>query len=358
MHALLALKVVVLAVDMIDWLTFVVDCPHLPIPAGHFLSITPCGEVDYELAKAVEVIGTYDNVVRVRSQGAASSEYASELYVTGNPAKFIQGHNVFGSDDLCALAAEMVRRVFAALEINDELSIKRVQLGQFSLKRIDVTRSFSLRDRAEVLAVIDSLSTRARSRMGKAQSRGATCYFGKHSRRWSLKFYSKGDELEARGRHKLPEPLRDTPIQAFADNLLRCEVTFRSLELDKILDCKTPATLTPTRLKSLFNEYLERIEVSGRANIPSDELQAMRRCVRDTYLLWEKGVDVRTMMSSPTFYRHRVELLGLGIDIALPNEPNTAEVIPYFRTVYPEPVEVPDWAYTDGLIFDPNKAGG
>ncbi|WP_223930817.1 phage/plasmid replication domain-containing protein, partial [Aeromonas caviae] len=39
---------------------------------------------------------------------------------------------------------------------------------------------------------------------------GSTLYYGKHSRRWSLKFYSKGEELSAKG-HQLPLtiPIRD-----------------------------------------------------------------------------------------------------------------------------------------------------
>ncbi|QIB67456.1 phage/plasmid replication domain-containing protein [Kineobactrum salinum] len=48
-------------------------------------------------------------------------------------------------------------------------------------------------------------------------------------------------------------------------------------------------------------------------------------------MLWKEGVDVRPMMSKPTFYRHRSELLPLGIDIALPNEQVECEIIPLFR---------------------------
>ncbi|WP_408610760.1 phage/plasmid replication domain-containing protein [Kineobactrum salinum] len=62
-------------------------------------------------------------------------------------------------------------------------------------------------------------------------------------------------------------------------------------------------------------------------------------------------------MSKPTFYRHRSELLPLGIDIALPNEQVECEIIPLFRKVTGRPVGIPDWAYQQGLVYQ-SRVGG
>lgn len=91
--------------------------------------------------------------------------------------------------------------------------------------------------------------------------------------------------------------------------------------------------------------------MSAQADIPSEVIEHMPRAIRGTYLLWKDGINVQPMLSERTFYRHRSELLSYGVDIALTKDEDSAKVIPLFRTVIGEPVTVPDWAYSENLIF-------
>ncbi len=342
---------------MIDWLTLVIDVPHTPIPAGRVIGVNPDGSMQYDIPQAMQIEGSFEQTTWCRSQGGDGQGRATELYIHGNPAKFLQGHNVFGSDDVTGLATEVLTRLTDQLDVPADIAIARARRGEFSVKRIDITRSYQFADRAEVQAVLSTLAIKSRSRMGRAQTAGGTVYHGKKSRRHTLKFYCKGEELEAGKKHRLPDELAVTGIKDFAENLLRAELTLRSKEL-KELGLEKGSDFTPSVIRRLYDEYFSRIEMSTQATIPSQELMHMRRAIRDSYLLWQNGIDVRPSMSKPTFYRHRHELLGYGVDIAIPNENVECQVIPMFRQVVGTPVEVPAWAYEQGLIFDPKRVGG
>ena len=335
---------------MIDWLDVVVGVNHEPLNSGRLLCLKPTGEVEYDYAKFSPVRGSYDHAIHCRSQGGDGSGHATELYLSGNPAKFVQGHNVYGSEDIASLLAETLRRVFAEVGINDDVAIARVQRGHFQVKRIDITRSFALSNRSEVKAVLAALAIKARSRMGRAQSRGGTIYFGKNSTRHSIKCYSKGDELEAGKKHRLPDQLKDTPIQKFADNLLRVELTLRAREL-RDREITEGHQFTLDQVDALFRDYFGRIEMSSQIDIASDVIKEMPRAIRSTYLLWKEGIDVRNMSTEATFYRHRKQLLGYGVDIMLPREDSDCRIIPLFRTVSASPARVPNWAFDQGLVF-------
>lgn len=340
---------------MIDWLDFVVPVVHTPIPAGRVISVSPDGVTEYDIPKRMKIAGSFESSYFARSQGGDGRGNATELFLSGNPAKFLQGHNVFGSADCIGLASAVVSKILGSLDIPSDLAVAQVERGNFSVKRIDITRSFAFANREEVKAVLGTLAVNARSRMGRAQTRGGTVYFGQNSSRHSIKYYCKGEELEAGKKHKLPPQLENTPLKSFADNLLRAEVTLRSKELKENLKIEKGHDLPEKVVNELYWKYFGRVEVSAQAQIASHEIEALPRNVRSTYLLWKEGVIPRNIMSKATFYRHRAELMYYGVDISLPYSGPTSNVIPLFREVVGTSVDVPDWAYTDGLIFQPKR---
>ena len=340
---------------MIDWLDFVIDVSHDPIRSGALLSVNPEGETEWQTVKRLPVRGSFESSYLVRSQGACNAVpgNASSIYFTGNPSKFLQGHNVFGSDDVCSLAAGVVRQIFSVVGIQDDLAIARVRQGHFSIKRIDLTKSFAFRDRKEVQAVLDTMATQSRTRMGRAVSRGGTVYHGQRSRRWTLKFYSKGDELQGGKKHKLQPELQGRGIEQFADNLLRAELTLRSIELNELGICQG-SQFSKEMCESLWQEYHGRMELSAQAKVTSDELLDLPRSTYHVYIMWTQGVDIRNAYSKSTFYRHRKALLPLGVDVSMPYQA-TAQVIPLYRTAEGKEVQAPDWAYESGLIYQENN---
>lgn len=63
--------------------------------------------------------------------------------------------------------------------------------------------------------------------------KGSTLYFGKNSRRWSLKLYSKGQEIRATG-HGQDAVLALPHAVEWADKTLRAELTLRGMELQRL----------------------------------------------------------------------------------------------------------------------------
>ena len=57
------------------------------------------------------------------------------------------------------------------------------------------------------------------------------------------------------------------------------------------------------------------------------------------------------MLSKPTFYKHRAQLLEHGIDINLVVEKmDRSNVVPLVRVLEAKPVQIPDWAFDLNLV--------
>ena len=55
---------------------------------------------EYEICNRLSVKGSHDSNITIRSHTDNTIE------ISGNPAKFLQGHNVFGTNDLKYLCCE------------------------------------------------------------------------------------------------------------------------------------------------------------------------------------------------------------------------------------------------------------
>ena len=113
----------------------------------------------------------------------------------------------------------------------DPFQYAAIKDGHYELTRVDVNETWHLRNQNEVLAWIRAVGETAfLKHRGAGQFSGDTAYFGKNSRRWSLKCYSKGLEILAKG-HKLPKELCIPEMIEYAQKALRIEGVIRQLEL-------------------------------------------------------------------------------------------------------------------------------
>ena len=66
--------------------------------------------------------------------------------ISGNPAKFLQGHNVFGTNDLKYLVAKMIDKLcmMDKLELKPtDVEYENIQQGIYHLSRVDVNEHFA-----------------------------------------------------------------------------------------------------------------------------------------------------------------------------------------------------------------------
>ncbi len=185
-------------------------------------------------------------------------------------------------------------------------------------------------------------------------SKGSTLYYGKHSRRWSLKFYSKGQEIAAKGHQlALTLPNRDRLIE-YAQPALRCELTLRSMQLKQTeLQLAANWPRTAEGISQILQHYMKGLNMSDVRTLPAEALDSLPSGCRLAYQTWIEGHDLKTMLAHNTFYRYRRQLLQHGVDIATVQPRENANVVKLYRVLEAVPMAIPDWARGTPLYFDP-----
>lgn len=336
---------------MIDWLKLRLHIEaREKIPADRMFCMSPDGEVKWEKLRPYEVRGSYEANVHV-----STCPVTGFLVIDGNPVKFFQGHNVFGTDDIHGLAEATISRVIETLHVNlSDAERAEIDSGAVDVARVDLTEMYStgtqLYARAAVRAVSDHGSFKHR---GRGLLKEGTVYFGKHSRRSALKIYAKGDELVD---HPLPKELPySTEVVAWAADKLRVEVVLRGMEL-KTRGLDALSSWKPETGVTLYREFLGKLNMPDNIELPPAALEGLPARLQLAYSAWLRGDDLRVTLPRKTFYRYRKALLEHGIDIGTlqAREPKS-NVIPMIRLIELRPAPVPEWAVGTPLYFEPRR---
>ena len=310
------------------------------------MSFDPLGNQEWVCNKKLSVEGSYSSKIQLQSHSE------NLVYFTGNPVKFLQGHNLFGTNDIRHLMRLFFDKLLEQSSLGlcpDPFQYDLIQDGHYELTRVDINESWHLNNSREVQAWIRAVgSTAYMKHRGAGQFSGDTSYFGKNSRRWGLKCYSKGLEILAKG-HKLPDELCIPEMLEYADKALRIEAFIRQLELKRRgLNLVSNWDIdTPTEL---LLECISKLELSDVYMLQDDVLDTLPPRLRLTYQAWLNGDDLKTVLSRPTFYRYRKQILQYGVDISSKSPKEKNNVIPLIRVLEAKPVGIPDWAYEKGLV--------
>lgn len=342
---------------MIDWVSCVVPCNHTtPIHGDRIMRVTPDGERVWETLTAKTVEGSYSDKITIKTHELDGDGMPAFLYVSGNPVKWIQGHNVFGHNCPHELTVAMMNRL---CDLVPELIPTDHQrnvwaIGGFRFTRLDITSMFSLGSNAAVHDWIRSAEFSSRTRHGRPAMKGNTLYWGKTSRRWALKAYSKASELKAH------PPKRDLPadLTDWAEDKLRVELVMRQMQLKEHgLDVAANWSSGDTTASDLYLEYLGKLQMVDNMRVDHDKIESQLPVrLAGTYTLWRAGYDLLTRMSRPTFYRHRKELLAYGVDITHKAPPrDKSNVLPLLRVVEAVPADFPHWADGTDYLFTPAR---
>ena len=344
---------------MIDWVTCKIPFFYAgSLDAGKILSIDRHGEIEYTLGKLLPVVGSHDSRIHIRTNDCDSDGNTTEISISGNPVKFLQGHNLFGTSDLLNLMYETVLKLSSQLHAPQPLNLlNQIKSGYYTVSRVDINRMFSLTNRAEVLSFINVIATNSRTKAQSTVMKGQTVYFNKTSKRWSIKMYSKGQEINL-PRNKKPGMIMLPPeLIKWADNKIRIELTLKSNELRES-GLHLASNWSTIEELDIFKDYVERIQMSSQKQINDLVSEIKLASVRCTYQLWLDGNDPRLMLSKPTFYRHRKALLEHDIDISILNtkeKQQTSKIVPLCKVLELKPAELPHWVYGTEYLFEPRK---
>lgn len=337
---------------MLDWFYCSMEIKHLPIKSGEVVCIEPTGEVAWASPRRLVVCGSHESSITVRSVGGDGQGNATHLEISGNPSKFLQGHNLVGSSDILALGYDVFIRLCGILGLQpNDLEKQKVKNGQWLVKNLHYNRMFELPTREDVRAWLRAGEFKAKSRHGRSTLKRGTLYFGEGSKRWKLACYCKADEINASKTHYLPDEFRHPQVMSFIDNKLRVELRLFSNELHD-LELTEAHKLTPDTLQTLFEKYVGSIEMNDQIELTNEQMLIMPRALQSTYLLWKGGHDLRARLAKPTFYRHRKELLPYGIDINLPcdRSEHASNVIRLKTVLEAKPCQIPNVFFDNDFI--------
>ena len=347
---------------MIDWVSVLVPLPHSkPINGGNVVSVSPDGDIEWSVEKRMNVEGSFGSSMQIRSEH--KDYFCSHIRLDGNPVKFMQGHNVWGSSDLHGLVTGSLIKLIELVSPSTSLACIHHLCKMGRLTRVDLNCMYDLGTSHNVNSWLRAASEASTiCHRGRGQFSGDTLYWGKKSRRWSLKAYWKGGELR---KHK-PKSFTDggypptelQSVQDYADRALRVEVVLRGMELSKfgLLEVQS---WKETSFEEVYNRYVGKLEFSENMKVGADipDLDKLPARLRAPVQLWYEGHDLRKNYSRATWYRYKREILNrIGLDISLPQpkqRPDCSNVVPLVRVLEAVPMGVPDWAKGTDLYYEP-----
>ena len=277
------------------------------------------------------------------------------IVISGNPVKWLQGHNLFGTNDLVALMAKFFSSLYETMaEQGFKPTVEQCEAseqGRYTVSRVDVNETWHLNNQHDVKAWIRAAGEKmSMPYRGKGVFSGDTLYWGKGSKLWFLKCYSKGDEINSK-KSNYPKVLRTPEMLSYADKALRLELVICSKALRE-WGLNEPCKWTIDTPRMLLLKHIRTLDMSNNFKLSSTITSALPSGLRLAYIAWFTGEDLRTILPKNTFYRYRRKLKEYDIDIALVRDVDNLvdNVIPLIRVLEAEPVGIPDWAIGSDLV--------
>lgn len=360
---------------MIDWITSKIPLKNKQIKnTGGFIKYDENGEVIFERKDGVNVEGSANSNIYLFSDN-------ENLFISGNPAKFLQGQNVVGIDNAFRLTELMLFKLLELKVVDFHLFEIDEALEDSDIMRIDINYSFALNNNQDVDIFIETLLNKSKSRHGKATMTGGTLYYGKNSRRWSIKLYNKYAELLTAKEQKKLQNLSAEQynlVMQKSKNIVRVELTLRSLELaelqfknTKIKDKDLKKWIKNTKqynkknfkkldtwnnntmAKKIFDKYINKLDINAQIKLTDEVMLSLPVKLRATYIMWRDGYSIKHMLPKATYYKHKKELKAYGIDISIfrdrDNKTNK-NVIEFKNVITAEPVDMLDDFKKLGLV--------
>ena len=335
---------------MIDWVTMKIQCDHDGIISnGEVVSLSKDGDsIEWSLVKFLPVVGSHDATISIRSITQQTIE------ISGNPVKWLQGHNLFGTSDLMRLIWVFFNKLLDIPELKLKPTLEQleaIKMGRLTISRIDINETWFLKDKNEVLAWLRAAGQKMHLKhRGAGQFRGDTLYWGKGSRRWFIKGYSKGDEINGK-KSNFPDALRTPEMLEYADRALRLELTLKSNQLREWMLHDVYHWNADTG-KMLLLHLIKGLEMSNNIRLTDDVIKSLPTGLTTAYLAWWGGADLKQMLAKNTFYRYRRKLKEYDIDISILRDvkEDKNNVIPLVKVLEAQPVGIPDWAIEQGLV--------
>lgn len=295
----------------------------------------------YTTQKSITHEGSYETAIQIRCDG-----YRVEL--SGNVSRFGRRDNLFGlSVPACVeKASEIVQALgYPAFSDNEDLHpMAHNDTYQRSptvahITRVDLTQNLAAGSRDKALRYIHSMTGQATMTRGKGNNKpkgyGNGVTWNEGSRRWYSKLYYKADELGKYASDKVKKLCEDNGI-------VRYEVSLKSREL---ADLGLNRLLPWYRRKEgkemaqvIYGKFSEVLRRSSVSTLELSDIPGKLGLVAKDYM---NGGNPHGTAPASTARRWRSQLLGYGIDIAVPLD--VTRLATRVVVIELQPLAVPDW---------------
>lgn len=297
----------------IDWIHVSVAVKHDPQLISRGIVLHLNNEWDMASAvhhyKAQTLRSSYENTLWIKPSTTGSIE------ISGNFYKFLNHHNVKGISNLIGLVFDLINHLIT-LDIGiqpTEQELKDIQDGKFRLFRVDVNKTILFDSKVSALDYLELLKSKGSYPYRKKTIYSNGVYFGMRSKRWCLKFYHKGTEIQA---HKSSDFPLDDELKALADLMIRAEMRINAQQL-KEWDLAFGYQWSKDIAQSLLERTLSKLEVPTKS-VTVEELKFNSSTDRKFYKCWLDG-DAETCYSLRTIQRYTKRFLNeYGINITKP----------------------------------------
>ena len=136
---------------MIDWVTAKLPCDNT-LRGGCIAKLDAEGNVEWLSESWLPVTGSYEMNFMVKALTPQT------IQISGNPAKWLQGHNLFGTNDLVALMAKFFSQLYEIMAeegLNPTIEqCDAINEGRYTVSRIDINETWFLKNQYDVKAWI------------------------------------------------------------------------------------------------------------------------------------------------------------------------------------------------------------
>ena len=298
------------------------------------------------------------------------------IELKASPAKVMQGHNVFGSDNLMECALALTGAFFRHYpQVADQLD-----QGSWEVVEADVTFHSRAESVLHAIRFINALSNVCKGQTKARSGYASTAYFGgKSSRIKKLKIYEKHTEIQQYLKKLLKQPDGELLAEPYTDKLLdyakgliRWEATIKKrwferrniptnlIELCKVWDSISywkeatkdiRQSLEGKEMKFHNDDQIEQALKDKFVAITSHGNKSYTKALnvfRTYILIRDNGYQQsQRFMTRQTFWRHISMLNEIGLSTAAIQNLHTngAKIIPlvqYIKVEFGE--QVPEWA--------------
>ncbi|HEY8036163.1 MAG TPA: phage/plasmid replication protein, II/X family [Methylobacter sp.] len=343
---------------MIDYIDAVIPMKNNGLIRKGYKTITKEDGSSSESNYPLHISGRNGSSIKIQS---VDNE---RVRIIGNLTMFLQGQNVYGTDNLLGLCYIAFADIAEKLEIKPtKRNHRQWRSGEFEVNTIDVTHNFVLPSQSTVCewmkqAALSLGSGKQTVEIYRASNSShiETIYVGKTSRFISVKFYNKYRQMIQGAKKQRKIKAGGSVMQDLVDSskgLLRCEIRFHKGYLKKS-SITTAKCLTPMILQEHYEGKLKRIHLGTSKILPVQDLDGLSNLHKLAYGLWIKGGDLKREIPPSSFDRICKKLLSLGVNIRQPFVERVQGKSLRYYLRWCNIAKIPDFLVNTSWYFDPH----